>query len=565
MPTFSRAPRVRAERTILATRVVMAIYALFAVSLDPAEPVRFAQLTYTLHASYCVYALVLALVLWRHVNLGMLPLITHVADILLFSIFQYLTLGPSSPLFVYFVFSLFSGALRWGWRGAVGTAPVVLIAFVGLSLSMRSTIGPGEFELNRFVIRVGYLVMVGTLLGYLGLHEARLREEIEHLARWPAAAGLGRSQLTERVLAHACAVLGAGTGVIVWEEIDEPRVYLAWSSAKGFSLSRHAPGAFDPIAPDALDDASFACVGSIANATVITSRSGRLGEWRGTPVHPDLLPRLAGGDLASSPFRTDRLIGRVFFAELGGAATDLLSLVEVVAREIGSSLAQFDMHERQQQLAIGEERIRVARDLHDGVLQSLTGVRLELQSLATSLPKGPLDDTRDKLLAVERALAIEQRELRFFIDDLKPFAAPKAGAGELSAKLALLRERISLEWKVPITLRVGDPIAPLAPDVEQAVPPMVHEAIVNALKHGHPSRVAVDVATAQDGVRITISDDGRGFPFRGRYDHARLATSNVGPVSLRERVASLGGQMTIESSDAGARVEILLRLAAREA
>ena len=58
-------------------------------------------------------------------------------------------------------------------------------------------------------------------------------------------------------------------------------------------------------------------------------------------------------------------------------------------------------------------------------IQSLTGVRLELQSVATSLDASALDQIRDRLLAIERALAIEQRELRLFIDDLKPFTAPK--------------------------------------------------------------------------------------------------------------------------------------------
>jgi signal transduction histidine kinase len=322
---------------------------------------------------------------------------------------------------------------------------------------------------------------------------------------------------------------------------------------------------FNPIVPAALEGATFACIGAVADAMVITSRAGRLGEWRGTPVHADLVPRLEGGDLASAPFHTDRLTGRVFFAELGGTSIDALPLVEVVAREIGASVEQFDSHERQRQLAIGEERIRVARDLHDGVLQSLTGVRLELQGIATSLSNGAPEDIRDKLLALERALAIEQRELRFFIDDLKPFTTPKPAASELAVKLAALRERIGLEWKVPITLRIVEPIAALPPGLEQAVAPMVHEAIVNALKHGHPSRVSVDVQTATDGIRIVVSDDGRGFPFQGRYDHARLVAANVGPVSLRERVASLGGEMTIESSDAGSRVEIFLQSALREA
>ena len=64
---------------------------------------------------------------------------------------------------------------------------------------------------------------------------------------------------------------------------------------------------------------------------------------------------------------------------------------------------------------------------------------------------------------------------------------------------------------------------------------------------------------------LVVADDGGGFPFRGRYDHARLAASNVGPVSLRERVASLGGQMAIESGETGARVEILLQPPLREA
>src|SRR5829696_1931878 len=108
-----------AERTIAVARVALGCASLLAVWLDPAEPARFAELTYTLHAIYVVYSAGLAVVSWLRPLGTRFPLITHLVDIVAFSIFQFLTLGPSSPFFVYFIFSLFCGAMRWGWRATL--------------------------------------------------------------------------------------------------------------------------------------------------------------------------------------------------------------------------------------------------------------------------------------------------------------------------------------------------------------------------------------------------------------------------------------------------------------
>jgi two-component system nitrate/nitrite sensor histidine kinase NarX len=89
---------------------------------------------------------------------------------------------------------------------------------------------------------------------------------------------------------------------------------------------------------------------------------------------------------------------------------------------------------------------------------------------------------------------------------------------------------------------------------------MVHEAVVNALKHGQPSQVAATVDATRDQVRIIVADDGRGFPFRGRHNHRALVESRVGPRSLLDRVEALGGEVWIDSSDTGSRVEIVLSL-----
>src|SRR2546428_6237027 len=108
--------REQAERTIALTRVALASSSLFAVWLDPAEPARFAQVTYALHSAYVVYSLLMAGYVWMLGAGARLPFITHIADVVAFSIFQYLTLGPSTPFFVYFIFSLFCGAMRWRWQ-----------------------------------------------------------------------------------------------------------------------------------------------------------------------------------------------------------------------------------------------------------------------------------------------------------------------------------------------------------------------------------------------------------------------------------------------------------------
>lgn len=150
---LSSPSRSQTERVIAAARVALAVAGLFAIWADPTEPARFATLTYGLHAAYLLYSLVLGALVWGRRSGAAPPLITHAIDIVLFAVFQYLTTGPSSPFFVYFIFSLFCGAMRWGWRGTLATAGVVMAAFLGTAMSMNLMIGAVDFEVNRFIIR----------------------------------------------------------------------------------------------------------------------------------------------------------------------------------------------------------------------------------------------------------------------------------------------------------------------------------------------------------------------------------------------------------------------------
>lgn len=212
--------------------------------------------------------------------------------------------------------------------------------------------------------------------------------------------------------------------------------------------------------------------------------------------------------------------------------------------------------EQGRELAVREDRVKVSRDLHDGVLQGLTGIRLEIHDLAESplLPSA----VHDRLLATERALAIEQRELRRVIEDLNPRPGLSPGSGTLDGDLRRRIARLSLEWKTPVTIHVMPADLSVAPPLAQAIGLMCQEATINALKHAHPSRVSISVAASDREVRLTVVDDGRGFPFSGRLDQAALVAGNLGPATLRDRAASLHGAVAVESGPRGSRVEITL-------
>jgi signal transduction histidine kinase len=217
--------------------------------------------------------------------------------------------------------------------------------------------------------------------------------------------------------------------------------------------------------------------------------------------------------------------------------------------------------EQSRELAVRKARVRVSRDLHDGILQGLTGIRLEIHDIAEAAPMPAA--AHDRLLATERALAIEQRELRRLIDDLNPKSAVRAGGEEtLDGALRRKVERLSLEWKTPITVQVIPSDLSVPAPLEQAIGLMCQEATINALKHAHPSRVSISVSASDAAVRLTVVDDGRGFPFSGRFDHDALVEEDMGPVTLRDRAAAMNGRLAVESGARGSRVEITLPLSA---
>jgi PAS domain S-box-containing protein len=205
------------------------------------------------------------------------------------------------------------------------------------------------------------------------------------------------------------------------------------------------------------------------------------------------------------------------------------------------------------------ERRMVASELHDGITQTITGVRYSLESLLKELP----DDTPSKLTKRAQSalndLGIISGQIRDVISELRPPSLEHFG---LTAALKAYTERLAFRYGTNIDL-CGDDIAEdVAEDAVLGLYRIGQESITNACQHAAADHISVSVE--QDGtiLRLCVADDGHGFD----TDHTPTQTGrhHLGLITMKERASAMGGQLTITSKpEHGTEVTVEVQLPAR--
>ena len=193
------------------------------------------------------------------------------------------------------------------------------------------------------------------------------------------------------------------------------------------------------------------------------------------------------------------------------------------------------------------ERIGIARDLHDEVGQVLTGVLLQLNSIAEAAPehRDELDQARQ---AVRRALD----EVRRISSELRPEMLEHLGLVSALTELSTSFARVSgvrVDRDFPATL------PKLAPEIELAVYRIAQESLTNVARHAQARRVTIALEPGHDSVVLRLADDGRGFG-GAPVEHGGLR-------SMRERALLVGGALAIKEAPEGG-VEVRLEVPAAE-
>lgn len=222
--------------------------------------------------------------------------------------------------------------------------------------------------------------------------------------------------------------------------------------------------------------------------------------------------------------------------------------IAVLAGHTAVAIANARLEQQVRELAVIQERTRLARELHDALSQTLLGLSLSADvaaELATDAPR-PAATQLDQIRALARTA---RRELRAVVEDLQPPDLATDGLTvTLRKHLDMVRRSSGLD--VSADLQGLDDL----PDaVDRALLRIVQEAVHNAVRHADATRVTVSAGRVDGGVVLCVGDDGHGFDptaveTRGRH---------LGLASMRDRAAAVGGTLTLDTgSGRGTRIEV---------
>jgi signal transduction histidine kinase len=216
-----------------------------------------------------------------------------------------------------------------------------------------------------------------------------------------------------------------------------------------------------------------------------------------------------------------------------------LSLLAAIGQQIGVAVENARLYEEAQQLAIVQERNRLARDLHDSVTQALYGISLYAEAAARQLGLGEGATVADHLAEIRTTAQESLREMRLLIFELHPPMLRSAGlVSAIQARLEAVEARVGIQTRLQVS---GDGV--LSPQVEEGLYRIAQEALNNALKHARSSSVTLRLCRGPRNVILEIADDGVGFDLARRAGQA-----GFGLRGMAERASRLGGKLIVEST-----------------
>ncbi len=239
-----------------------------------------------------------------------------------------------------------------------------------------------------------------------------------------------------------------------------------------------------------------------------------------------------------------RTIGNLYLTEKAGGFSEAdQQIVELFAGHAAIAMENARLHDQVQRLAIVEERERIGRDLHDGVIQSIYAVGLTLEDVPDLMVEDPAEASR----RVERAIeSLDQtiRDIRNFIFGLRPQLIDGI---ELVEGLAALADEFRVNTMVDVELRAGPDVdgLPLSPERTLEVLSVAREALSNIARHAKATRAEILVVRAghDPGLTLTIVDNGTGFD-----PDAPRGLGHLGLANMDARMTGIGGSLAIESS-----------------
>jgi signal transduction histidine kinase len=555
----------RFERVLGISRVFLGGTALFVDLTHSLAPEPYNQLLIFLLLVYCVQSMGFLIWLMMDPNPGTsFEKVMQLSDVFWPIAFCLFADPPNSLVFVFFLFALMTTAFRFGMYETVLTSVASALLLV-----IQETVvafGPANLghllytpvEWSRLVLRCGFLLMSGFLLGYLAEREKELRAEIaltNHLLS-QARVGNRLSEVLVAISADLARVFGAEEVYEVVSQTGSGRFY-RWDTKRA-SQPVHQIRELDSIEDRGLLMREYPHTfymnrgkdGAI-KIVAIDDEGRRLNslEFKDLPMPVVAAKSVLAVNLEVGREWTGRLI--LVNGRLGWNRERELRFVQIVVGQVAPALYSIYLFRRLRSRAGAMERARVARELHDTAIQSLISIEMQIDVLRRRV-NGQSQTV--ELGHIQKLLREEVLNMRELMQSMKPV---EIGPHQFLDFLAQLVERFRSDTGVDARFVSELEEVTLPSSACRELARVVQEGLVNVRKHSGARSVYVRFG-AQNGLwKLVIDDDGRGFQFTGRLTLTELDDLHRGPAVIKERVRAIGGDLMIESSPGhGSRLEI---------
>lgn len=571
----------RVERWLATARVFLAISALVAIRMDPSE-IGYPLAVYALLGFYIANGIVIIILLRRrHQSTPSFRLLVHAADIIWPAFISLFAVGPNSPFFLFFVFVLAAAAYRWGLTETLGTAGAEVALLWGESFALRHgmltpsgtlkwrllarlPVQMGELEPKRLFMLSVYLLVMGLLLGYLAEQQKQLRAEKAVVARILGKVRVesGLTGTLQGIFGEALTMFGAARLLIAAQEAHSHRMFLGEVRNSGGRISElqwleSSPRDQKTYLYDAPGDVGYALLEKGRCSALALDHEGNRIEVS------DVLPLLQLAEAQS--FRSLTTVsflfggdwrGRVFLFDpsLPGEKLEELRFLLDLMRQAGPAVYNVYLLHRLRRRAGAVERARLARELHDGAVQSLIAVEMQVDVLRRQSAGPSPGAISSELERIQGLLREEVLKLRELMQQMKSI---DVDAPRFLAVLADAVERFHRETGISARFATELEAVDMPQRVCRELLHIVQEGLINIRKHSSAAHALVRLSADDGHWSVTIEDDGKGFPFSGRLAQTQMEEIGKGPMIIKERVRLIAGELTVESNPGrGSRLEI---------
>jgi len=541
--------RAQLERTLALARAGLGLLAL-ALGLWQLPLFHAPALAGNIIIGYNLYALLAAVIVGIAGPFPAVGLVLHVCDTVWAVAITTGIETLASAASVFFLFVLVGAAYRWGLWQAIATSVAMATLQTALTSGALSGFTPPITEADKVESAAwsAYMVGLACLIGYLAGEQNRAHARASAAARALAAVDLagGFRASLERVLNVLRSTFDARRVLLLLEERATGRIY-RWSVTDT-----------DPTAR--VDERPVSERETWFFALPATGRAWRLRRSR---------ERVRGlSDVVTPTRRRRRLVelpagaafgSRVFVGVLSGGEdwTGRLLIIDprrqtdrraidwlaTLMTHLGAALYSLYLLRQLRSRVSAVERSRLARELHDGLIQALVGLEMQVEVVRRTAAAGRAPDAGD-IARIQQQLHTEVLNARELMQQVRPLQFnPRDLPGRLADLADRFRRDTGIEVQFVCTLEEPE----LSPRLARELLQIAQEALVNVRKHSAASHVLIRFGASPSHWTLVIDDNGRGFEFTGRHTLDELDHTRRGPAVIKERVRGIRGGLVLDS------------------